>query len=72
MLHPGFLTYRAAADPGIPGKGAEGEPRTGSEAAGEPAETSAEASPRAPGSCGRLVRGGHDEVGAELGATGRT
>ena len=72
MLPTGFLTYRAAADPGIPGKGAEGESGTGSEAAGEPAETSTEASPRASGSCGGLVRGGHDEVGAELGEMGRT
>lgn len=52
MLPPGFLTYRAAADPGIPGKGAEGEPGPGSEAAGEPAEASTEASPRLQGVVG--------------------
>lgn len=45
VLPPGFLTCRAAADSGIPGKGAEGEPGTDSEAAGEPTETSTGASP---------------------------
>lgn len=65
LLPPGFLTCRAAADLGIPGKGAEREPGAGSEAPGEPAETSTEANPRAAGSCGGLVRRGHDEVGAD-------
>lgn len=64
---PGFLTCRAAADPGIPGKGAEREPGAGSEAAGEPAETNAGANPQAAGRCGGLVgaaRTGHPFWGA--------
>lgn len=44
-LPPWFLTSRAAADPGIPGKGTEGEPGAGSEEAGELAETGIGASP---------------------------
>lgn len=48
--HPG-----AAADLGIPGKGAERESGAGSETTGEPAETSAGENPRATGDCGGLV-----------------
>lgn len=50
-----FLTCRAAADLGIPGKGAERESGAGSETTGEPAETSAGENPRATGDCGGLV-----------------
>lgn len=57
MLPPGFLTHRAAADPGIPGKGTERQSGAGSEAVGERAETSAGANPQATGGCGGLVRG---------------
>ncbi|XP_036088022.1 HAUS augmin-like complex subunit 5 isoform X2 [Rousettus aegyptiacus] len=55
-LPPGPPTQgRAAADLGIPGKGAERESGAGSETTGEPAETSAGENPRATGDCGGLV-----------------
>ncbi|XP_059522795.1 HAUS augmin-like complex subunit 5 isoform X2 [Myotis daubentonii] len=55
LLPPGLLTCRVAADPCIPGKGAERESGAGSEAAGEPAGTSPGANPQAAGDCGGLV-----------------
>lgn len=67
MLSPGLLTPRGAADPGIPGKGTEGEPGAGSEEAGERAEAGAGTNPRTPGSRGRLVRKGNGVIRAELG-----
>lgn len=73
MLPPGLLTCRVAADPCIPGKGAERESGAGSEAAGEPAGTSPGANPQTAGDCGGLVRGdcGGLVMGgrAELGGT---
>lgn len=70
---PGFLTCRAAADPGIPGKGAERESGAGPEEAGEPNATSAGANPQTAGGCGGLVRGGHTggRWETELGGPGR-
>lgn len=77
LLPPGLLTCRVAADPCIPGKGAERESGAGSEAAGEPAETSSGANPRAAEGCGGLVRRGCGELvmgggRAKQGGTGQT